>query len=54
LPTGLFTTPGNFGGGGAGTDTTEVEQSNGANGAVRIVWGNNPKLFPTTNVGATL
>ena len=47
-PTGLFSTPGNFGGGGAGADTTEAEQSNGAGGAVRIIWGPG-RAFPNTN-----
>ena len=37
--TGFLSTPGLFGGGGAGSDTTALEQANGAGGAVRIIWG---------------
>ena len=42
--------PGDFGGGGAGSDNTAVECEDGGNGAVRLIWG--PRLirkFPTRN-----
>ena len=42
--------PGDFGGGGAGSDNTLAEYEDGGNGAVRLIWG--PRLirkFPTRN-----
>jgi hypothetical protein len=42
-------TPGRFGGGGAGADNTTNEQAPGAGGAVRIIWGDD-RVFPSTNV----
>ena len=42
--------PGDFGGGGAGSDNTAIECEDGGNGAVRLIWG--PRLirkFPTRN-----
>lgn len=42
--------PGDFGGGGAGSDNTAIEYEDGGNGAVRLIWG--PRLtrkFPTRN-----
>jgi hypothetical protein len=41
-------TPGLFGGGAAGADNTISEQSSGASGAVRIIWGRD-RAFPATN-----
>jgi hypothetical protein len=47
--TSLLSTPGQFGGGGSGSDNpTVAEQGNGASGAVRIIWGGN-REFPNTN-----
>ena len=43
-------TPGLFGGGGCGADTTANEQDNGAGGAVRIIWGSG-RAFPSTDTG---
>jgi hypothetical protein len=46
--TGNPSTPGRFGGGGCGADTTTNEQARGADGAVRIIWGDE-RAFPATN-----
>jgi hypothetical protein len=46
--TGTPSTPGIYGGGGCGADTTINEQSPGAGGAVRIIWGGS-RSFPSTN-----
>jgi len=43
--TGFLSTPGLYGGGGAGADNTTTEQGNGGNGVVRIIWGTN-RNFP--------
>jgi len=43
-------TPGNFGGGGAGSDNTGNEVTAGGVGAVRIIWGPN-RAFPATGTG---
>jgi hypothetical protein len=40
-----------YGGGGSGShNPTVLEQSDGASGAVRIIWGEN-RSFPSTNTG---
>jgi hypothetical protein len=42
--------PGLYGGGAAGSDVSVLETTNGAVGAVRIIWGAN-RAFPSTNTG---
>lgn len=42
--------PGDFGGGGAGSDNSQIEYEDGGNGAIRLIWG--PRLtrnFPSRN-----
>lgn len=46
----LKSIPGNFGGGSAGADNSNLEMGGGAPGFVRIIWGPN-RAFPSTNVG---
>jgi hypothetical protein len=43
-----LSSPGAPGGGAAGSDSTNLETTNGAVGAVRIIWGKN-RAFPSTN-----
>lgn len=45
-----LSTPGLYGGGGASSDLSSVEITNGAQGAVRIIWGEG-RAFPATNTG---
>jgi hypothetical protein len=43
-----LSTPGLFGGGGCGADTTDREQAIGGGGAVRIIWAGQVRAFPST------
>jgi hypothetical protein len=47
---GVFNTPGNFGGGAGASDIANNEISAGGGGAVRIIWGAG-RAFPSTNTG---
>jgi hypothetical protein len=46
-------TPGNYGGGAAGSELASTEHADGAGGAVRIIWGSY-RAFPSTNTGDVL
>jgi hypothetical protein len=48
---GTKTVPGFPGGGAGGTQSGNVDEiANGANGAVRVIWGSG-RAFPSTNTG---